>query len=201
MAHADYELLPSEDCKWRDWIVPLACAEVTLAEALDSAKHLAAAPHDIPLIVRLCENPSFEVPGFGFDGAVDLYDHDCIHVLLGRGLLSKDEAFVIGFTMGSTNRVSTTQEKLYSWASRFLYPKPYNFDAEDIHIFKDAVRLGFISDCRSLNRLEFRSMSKQKLADVRSTIGLETDLLQAYYRIEARRYPKAKASQRLVPKS
>jgi hypothetical protein len=171
----------------------------TLGQALKSAQHIAADPRDIPMIVRLCENPSYEIPGFGFDGAVDLHDHDCIHALLGRGLLSLDEAFVIGFTMGSTNRVSTAQEKLYEWASRYLYPKPYNFSKKDIHVFKDAVRLGFVSDCRPLNQVDFLPWMECTLGEVREQLGIETDLLKAYYRIEARRYPKSKASRRLLP--
>ena len=35
----------------------------------------------------------------------------------------KDEAFVIGFTMGSTNRVSTTEEKLYSFFAKYSLPQ------------------------------------------------------------------------------
>ena len=195
---SDTDLLPSSNCSWKDWHVPIDCQTVSLRQALTSAEHIAADPREIPFIVRLCENPAYEIPGFGFDGAVDLYDHDCIHTLLGRGLLSKDEAFVIGFTMGSTNRVSTTQERLYEWASRYLYPKPYNFSKNDIHVFKDAVRLGFVSDCEPLNKIDFRPMMDVALADAREQVGLEVDLLKAYYRIESRRYPKSKASQRLL---
>ena len=197
MRHPDYELLPPADCKWREWFVPLQCGHVTLAAALESAQHIAADPRDIPFIVRLCENPDFEIPWVGFNGAVDLHDHDCIHALLGRGLLSKDEAFVIGFTMGSTNRVSTSQEKLYEWASRYLYPKPYNFNEADIHVFKDAVRLGFVSDCQPLNKVDYQSLMLHTLDEARDEIGIETDLLAAYYRIEKRRYPNAKTSNRL----
>lgn len=198
MSTADRNLLPPNDCHWRKWIVPIECQSVTLSEALESARHIAAEPRDIPLIVRLCENPKYEIPGFGFDGAVSLEDHDCIHALLGRGLLAKDEAFVIGFTMGSTNRVSTTQETLYSWASRYLYPKPYRFRESDVHVFRDAVRLGYVSDCMPLNKIDFQPLMQNSLADIREQLGIETDLLKAYFRIEARRYPKSKASQRLL---
>ncbi|MCH9670486.1 MAG: hypothetical protein K0U93_03465 [Gammaproteobacteria bacterium] len=192
-------MLPASDCSWRDWQIPLSCREVTLADALKSAEHMAADQNDVPLIIRLIENPKFDIPGVNiFDGAVNLYDHDCIHALLGRGLLSKDEAFVIGFTMGSTNRVSTTQQKLFELAARYLYPGPYKFSDEDIHVFKDAVSLGFVSDCDPLDRVDYRSRVDQTLGEVRAELGIETDLLEAYYRIEQRRYPDAKTSLRLL---
>ena len=54
---------------------------------------------NIPLIIKLVENPNYNTSKL-FGGAVDLFTHDCVHVLLGRGLLVKDEAFVIGYTMG-----------------------------------------------------------------------------------------------------
>lgn len=197
--HPDYNLLPPDDCKWRDWFVPLECREVTLKEALASAEHISVEQSDVPLIIRLVENPNFDVPGVKmFDGAVNLHDHDCIHALLGRGLLSKDEAFVIGFTMGSTNRVSTTQQNLFEFAAKYLYPGPYKFDEEDIEIFKDAVSLGFISDCKALDTVDYDACMEMSLAQVRDKIGIEAHLLDAYYRIEKKRYPKAKASQRLL---
>jgi hypothetical protein len=39
-----------------------------------------------------------------------------IHVLLGRGLLAQDEAFVIGFTMGATKAVSGFERIVRSMA-------------------------------------------------------------------------------------
>jgi hypothetical protein len=151
-------------------------------------------------MIQLVENPRFDIPGFDiFHGAVDLKTHDYIHILLGRGLLADDEAFVIGFTMGSTNKVTTLEENLYTLASRHLYPKVYQFDDEAIRIFKDATKLGYISDCQPLDQVHYDQYFDWKLRDIRVALGLESDLLLAYYRIEQRRYPKSKASQRLLP--
>ena len=100
--------LPTKDTHWRDWHVPLAHDTFTLHEIILSAKEDQASQDDVPLIVQLVENPKFDLPWINvFNGAVNLHDHDCIHALLGRGFLPKDEAFVIGFTMGSTNRTHT----------------------------------------------------------------------------------------------
>lgn len=185
--------------KWHDWIVPLHETSMTLRQILDSAAHLQAAQTDIPLIIQLVENPRFDIPGIDlFSGAVDLHTHDCIHAVLGRGMLPKDEAFVIGFTMGSTNRMTTTEEKLYALAAKYLYPGPYRFSEEDIHVFKDAVKLGFISDCIPLSSIDFAPFMNMPVGTIRETIGLETELLRAYYRIEQKRYPNDKASMRII---
>ncbi|GAB6041730.1 hypothetical protein [Endothiovibrio diazotrophicus] len=184
---------------WRDWIVPLGARSQTLRQALDGSAHLRAGQGDIPLIIQLVENPKFDIPGIDlFNGAVDLDTHDCIHVLLGRGMLPKDEAFVIGFTMGSTNRVTTTEEKLFALAAKYLYPGPYKFSDEEIHVFRDAVRLGFVSDCESLSKIDYGQYMDLPVGEIRESIGLEADLLEAYYRIEKRRYPDDVASRRIV---
>jgi len=190
--------LPSPQCSWREWFVGLNC-EATLEEILHSASHVAAGAEDIPLIIQLVENPKFDFPGITvFNGAVDLHTHDCIHALLGRGLLPHDEAFTIGFTMGSTNRVTSTEEKLFTLAAKYLYPGPYKFDDDDIEIFKDAIRLGYISDCQPLNQVDYTPYMSQPISEVRQALGLEVDLLRAYYRIEQKRYPDAEESLRLL---
>jgi hypothetical protein len=184
---------------WRDWIVPIGEESATLRQILESSAHLKADQSDIPLIIQLVENPKFDIPGIDlFNGAVDLHTHDCIHVLLGRGMLPKDEAFVIGFTMGSTNRVTTTEEKLFSLAAKYLYPGPYKFSDEEIHVFQDAVRLGFVSDCEPLSGIDYTQHMDLSIGQIRERIGLEPDLLKAYYRIEKRRYPDDVASQRVL---
>ena len=57
---------------------------------------------EIDPLVRLFENPASPL---AFRGAITLERHDCVHVLLGRGLLGQDEAFVLGFTMGAEKDV------------------------------------------------------------------------------------------------
>jgi len=191
--------LPDNNTGWRDWHVPLAHNQFTLEEILASAMHKQAAQDDVPLIVQLIENPKFDVPWITlFNGAVNLADHDCIHALLGRGFLPKDEAFVIGFTMGSTNRTNTLEQKLYTWASKYLYPGPYKFSDEDAHVFKDAVHLGYVSDCIPLNTIDFSKYLSKSVNTIRDDLGIETDLIESYFRIEKRRYLESKASQRLL---
>jgi hypothetical protein len=184
---------------WKDWHIPLSKSDVVLGEAYESLSALGARQEDVPLMVQLVENPKYDFPGFDiFHGAVNLRTHDLIHILLGRGLLTSDEAFTIGFTMGSTNKVSTTEEELFAFASQYLYPKVYKFGKDALHIFRDAAKLGFISDCEPLDEIDFDALMDKTLAEAREAIGLEADLLGAYYGIEQRRYTKSKASARLL---
>jgi hypothetical protein len=184
---------------WRDWHVPYANDQLTLREARAGLEAIGAKQKDVPLMVQLVENPRYDIPGFDlFHGAVDIATHDCIHILLGRGLLPKDEAFVIGFTMGSTNKVSTLEERLYALASKYLYPKAFRLADEEIRIFKDASKLGYISDCRPLDQVDYAPLLDRSLRDIRRIVGLESDLILAYFGIEKRRHPRSKASQRLL---
>ena len=184
---------------WREWHVPLARAHLTLRAAYDSLGVVGMQQRDVPLIVQLVENPRFDLPGVEiFSGATGLREHDYLHILLGRGLLPKDEAFVLGFTMGSSNRVGDVEERLFTLIARYLYPKGYRFDDEDVAVYKDAVRLGYVSDCQSLAEVNSAAMLDWPIGRIRQAIGLEEDLLRAYYAIEARRYPASIESQRLL---
>ena len=190
-----YDLSPEA----QRWLIPLSMRDITLGEALADLRSCGDAQDEIPFLVQLVENPRFHVVGFDpFHGRVDLLAHDCIHILLGRGMLAKDEAFVIGFTMGSTNRVNATEEKLFTFIARNLYPGVYRFTQDDIDVFRDALRLGFVSDCLPLDQVDFAPLLDLNLDEVRNHLGIESPLLQAFYEIEANRYPYAPESQRLI---
>src|SRR5262245_53610248 len=81
----------------------------------------------IPWLVKLLENPKSPL---AFPGAIDLFGHDCIHILLGRGLLPQDEAFVIGFTMGSS-RCPRWQAAMFRWCAEQLYQGTFRFSHLD----------------------------------------------------------------------
>ncbi len=184
---------------YSDWHIPLVPGELTLRQGLDSLRAIGARPQEIPLIVRLLENPKYHLPGVTlFHGAVDLDMHDRIHILLGRGLLTADEAFTIGFTMGSTKRVQCLEAWLFGVLARFVYPAPYQFNDAAVGIFSDAVRLGGISGCQPLNRVDYGPYLDLPLHEIRWQVGLEEDLLLAYYRIEKKRHPRSRASRRLL---
>ena len=181
------------------WHVPLSHATQTLRTAHADLQALGLKQADVPFLVQLIENPKYDFPGIDlFHGATDLLAHDRIHILLGRGLLPKDEAFVIGFTMGSTDQVGVSEERLYGLFAKYLYPREYRFDDDDLRVFRDAVRLGFVSDCVALDRVDFEPLLDLPLREARARLGIEDDLLRAYFAIEKRRYPNSRESQRLL---
>ncbi len=181
------------------WFVPLSCRKKTLGTAYQELQSFEMKQEDVPYIIQMVENPRFDLPGFDvFHGATDLETHDYLHILLGRGIRPKDEAFVIGFTMGSTDRVSTTEERLFSFFTKYLYPKNYRFTESDLRVFRDATKLGFISDCEPLHQIDFKAHLDCPLQELRAELRVEEDLLRAYYAIEKRRFPDSFESQRLL---
>ena len=184
---------------WKTWHHPLSQDHLRIADVESSMDAVGAGQQEVPLIVQLIENPKFQIPGLEiFHGAVDLETHDIIHILLGRGLLPMDEAFTIGFTMGSTCRTTAVEETLYQFFAKNLYPKYYRFSDEDLEVFRDAVRLGYISDCTPLDQMSPVELRDLSIKEARERMNLEVDLLRAYYKIEKRRYPTSIASSRLL---
>lgn len=183
----------------QQWFIPLSEHNKTLGEAYAEMQAIGYRQEAIPLIIQVVENPKYALPGLNiFNGQTDLETHDYIHLILGRGVLPKDEAFVLGFTMGSTHRMHLLEEKLYGIFSRFLYPRDYRFSDDDFQVYKNAVRLAYISNCQPLDKVDYKTLLNIKLGDIRQHLGLETDLLKAYYRIEKQRYPDAEESRRLL---
>ncbi len=103
-----------------DWHVPVCENKKTLKQCLGEMDPFKLDPKEVPFIIRLIENPKYRFSFF--PGAVSLLNHDCIHVVLGRGVLLKDEAFVIGYMMGSTRKMQTLKSKLFLFISKSLYP-------------------------------------------------------------------------------
>ncbi len=181
------------------FLIPLSERELSLRQALDRLESIGNADDEVPVIVRLMENPAFDFPPFSmFKGRVSLIQHDCIHLLLGRGTTLIDEAFTIGFTMGSSNEMSTLASKLFGYVAGRWYPKAYRFPASAQRVYSDAVHLGMVSGCQALEEVDFEPFMEYTLPELRAELGLESGLLRAYYEVEARRNPKSAASQRLL---
>ena len=135
--------------KVENWFIPLSTTELTLMEAHSQLDEFGLEQDDVPLIIQLVENPKFDLPGIDiFHGAPNLETHDYIHILLGRGVMIKDEAFVLGFTMGSSNRVTTTEERLFGFLTKPTYSKNYQFPDEASAVFRSEERRVGI-ECRS----------------------------------------------------
>tara|TARA_Y100000592_G_scaffold32951_1_gene52394 strand:+ start:260 stop:859 length:600 start_codon:yes stop_codon:yes gene_type:complete len=177
-----------------NWHHPLSKGSNNLKTVLDGMKEFKLAQEDVPLIIKLTENPKYFTSKL-FTGAVDLFSHDCIHVLLGRGLLPKDEAFVIGYTMGSGKKMSRWRRNLFLWICKYLYPEGYKFTEQERYIFYSGVMAG--SRCSvDLSKVQFDKLQNMKIDYIRKLLDIDKELLKCYYCTEKRLFD-GKESQRL----
>ncbi len=78
-----------------------------------------------------------------------------LHVLLGRGLLNQDEAFVIGFCMGAAQENSKFSRLFFEFIGTKIDPKPYSLSADDMTAFHLAFDLAKRLGTSSRNILLF----------------------------------------------
>ena len=180
------------------FLIPLWDHSITLREGMRRLLAIGNDQGEVPFLVKIMENPAFDLPPLSmFRGRVTLEQHDCVHLLLGRGTTLYDEAFTIGFTMGSSKEMSTAATRWFAAVAGRWYPKPYRFPKSARRIFTDAVHLGAVSECKPLDRVDFEPLMGLTLHEVRRKLGIEEELLQAYYNVEATRNPKITACRRL----
>ena len=149
---------------------------------------------NIPLIIKLVENPNYKTSRL-FGGAVDLFTHDCIHVMLGRGLLLKDEAFVIGYTMGSTKGMKRWKRNLFMFCSKYLYPEGYRFGEEERLVFNMGVVAGSLCPT-DLSQINFKKYLNKQIRTTRKELKIDVDFLKKYYILEKKCFSDVE-SQRL----
>ena len=129
-------------------------------------------PSKIPFIIWLLENPDSPV---ALPGCINLYGHDCIHLLLRQGFTSKNEAYVVGFTMGNDVRTNQFHLMIFKFVARALYPEKYRIDASEIEYFERGFELGRKIHVKNLNRFPFSQWQAKTLQDIRIEIGLDTN--------------------------
>ena len=181
-----------EKLPWWGWNPGLDNGDHQLGDVLGSMPSVDA--DAIPWQIKFLENPSSK---FALPGAITLARHDAIHVLLGRGLRAQDEAFVIGFTMGATKVLRGWQEAFFAFATKYFYPKPYNFTDDDINALKLGFGAGAASKAVRLERFPFEDHHDKTVDEVRKIVGISLPELHAYYRKEALLTADSKESRRL----
>ena len=107
---------------------------------------------DIHWFVWLIENPNSPV---SLTGAVDLYNHDIIHILLDRNMDVRDEAMVIGFTMGNSETTSSWVRWLFEFCAKHLYPAGYRFDEKDLLEYERGFAYGYSRPKRNIHIEKF----------------------------------------------
>ncbi len=177
---------------WLAWYPGIENADLIVDEVINS---MPAAPQSkIPWIVKLFENPE---SWMRFRGAVDLEDHDVLHVLLGRGLQDQDEAFVLGFAMGTAKRVSWFEYRVFKFVLARIYPEPYRIPRFLQPAFDLGVKCGKETGARQLYRQHLKSLRGLTLSDARRKAGIDMDIVKKYFELEQQRIPFTIASLRL----
>jgi len=174
------------------WNPGLANANVTLGDVYRDMPRSDAS--QVPWVVRALENPRSPI---ALPGAVDLLSHDCIHALLGRGLLPQDEAFVLGFTMGTMPSCRRWHAELFKNCARRLYSGAYRFDAIDAQVFDFALEAAQASGAMPLAGVDFRRLFARSLGDLRRELKISVAALVRVYERERARWPGTRASTRL----
>ena len=185
---------------YRNWHIPYTRKDITLRQALDSLNAVRANATDSLLMLKLAKNPKFCQSGLGlFSGVIDVKQSDCIHIVLGRGLLNMDGAFTAGFTLGSSKKTTSSEQSVYAFIAKYLTPDVHEFSDEEMAVFKEGIRIAYISGCSPLDQFDFSEWLDHPIETVRDAVGIEDELMLAYYAVEQRRHPLALASQRLLP--
>jgi len=151
---------------------------------------------DIPWLVWLFENPKSPI---ALPGHVDLFNHDCIHILLGRGILPQDEAFVIGFTMGNSEMTRPRHRTFFRWIAKHLYKIPYQFNDDHLKVYDLGYEAGKHTYRKNLNLCDFQHWIKHNktVGDIRSFCTLHLDKLVTWRKKEQSLIHHSVESQRL----
>tara|TARA_B110000495_G_scaffold58021_1_gene49195 strand:+ start:3153 stop:3611 length:459 start_codon:yes stop_codon:yes gene_type:complete len=117
--------------------------------------------------VWLLENPNSPI---SLTGAVDLENHDLVHILLDRGMTILDEAMVIGFTMGNSTDTSSCIKWLFEFCAKYIYPKGYKFNDAEIVEFNRGYAYGYTRPKRNIHLASFNFI--ENVSDIRKKWGI-----------------------------
>ena len=129
-------------------------------------------PENIPNIVRLLENPASPV---ALPGCTNLYVHDCLHIILGRAFSLDDEAFVVGFSMGTARLCKAWHVALLKLASQILYPQNYQFQKQHLTTFDKGFAYARSLARRDLHQFDFHTVEAFPVTQVRSLLGINVE--------------------------
>lgn len=153
---------------------------VTLQRAYQTQMSGLNQPQEIPLLIWLLENPDSPLR---LPGNISLLDHDCLHVLLDLGVSAAEEAFILGFTMGSDLATKWLDIFVFKLFSRYLYPRKYQFTSRDLILFDRGFHYGRSRPVKYLNRINFQDWlnSGLDLSTLRSVLGINLREIKDLY--------------------
>ena len=150
----------------------------------------------VSFIVMLFENPSSP---FCLPGSTTLFNHDCWHIMLRRGLLPQDEAFVIGFSMGTDEKTNFLHKFIFKFVSRFIYSKAYKFNKEQLIAFDLGFEYARSLPKKNLHRYSFKKNQNKTVDSLSIELGIKKEELNYYRKKEQELIPNSVESKRLKP--
>ena len=178
---------------WREWVPWIVNPKTsTLAEV----KGEMIGDEMVSFIVMLFENPSspFKLPG-----STTLFNHDCWHIMLRRGLLPQDEAFVIGFSMGTDEKTKWYHKLIFKFVSKYLYSNAYKFNSDHLKAFDLGFEYARTLPKKNLHRYSFKRNQMKTVEALAMELGIKKDDLNFYRECEKRMIPNTVESRRLKP--
>lgn len=175
---------------WKEWTPWLYHEEHIVSDILTTIDHTPK----IPWVVRLFENPSSP---FYLPAPTTMAMHDTIHILLGRGLLNQDEAFVIGFGMGTSLGSTEIKRMVFEFVSSTLYPKFYRLNDNDLKVFNLAFDFAQKTNIRNLHLENERQLGRMTVKELRAYYGLDDEILKGWYEQEKALIEDSVVSRRL----
>jgi hypothetical protein len=127
---------------------------------------------DVPWQIWLMENPDSPI---SLPGKISLYNHDCLHILLDCGLSNNEEAFVVGFSMGTDRQTHWYHVIIFKLISRYFYPVKYRFTWQQLKSFELGYKFGELSAIRNLNSINFRLHAHKTVDRLRQLFGINLD--------------------------
>ena len=153
---------------------------VTLREKLEEVTF--KSNQKIPWIVKLLKSPRSLL---ALPGSISWENYNYLYALLNRNRTLQDEAFMSGFCMGNDPKTTLFHIGIFSFFSRYLYPRKYRFGKSDFFFFD----LGFAYG-KSLpiqfNLINFSKYKDISLSILRKEFGIDLEDLYGidYYEAE-----------------
>lgn len=139
---------------------PVTLADKVTTQQIDQQK-------DIPYLVWLLENPNSPMP---LPGAINLFNHDCLHILLERGVSSCDEAYIIGFTMSNDAKTNPLHCWIFKLCALFLYPPKFRLRLEELSEFDQGFQRGQLAKTKNLNHIDFKQYLNEPIPELKKRL-------------------------------
>ena len=136
---------------------------------------------DIPFLIWFLENPESPIP---MPGKISLYNHDHLHILLGRDQSPEDEAFIIGFTMGNDPKTAWYHIIIFKIFSYSIYPKLYRFNRQQMKVFDLGFNYGRKLSVKKIHKINFAVYQNYTLSALRKLFGIKREEIKAIKQVE-----------------